>query len=184
MRRTSSVVVALTAVVLVLVVGALPAAAHVTVRPATAPQGGFEILSFSVPNESDTASTVAVEVDLPTKTPIASVLVQPMAGWTVAIDKTTLAKPVKTDDGEVTQAVSKITWTATAGGLAPGQFDLFTISAGPLPTNTKKLVFKVLQTYDDGEVARWIQPTVKGAPEPEFPAPVLTLTKGTGGHGG
>ena len=51
---------------------------------------------------------------------------------------------MQTDDGQVTQAVSKITWTATDGGLAPGQFDLFTISAGPLPTNTGKLTFKVI----------------------------------------
>ena len=69
----------------------------------------------------------------------------------VAVEKTTLAKPVKTDDGEVTEAVSKITWTATAGGLEPGQFDLFTISAGPLPTKPNKLTFKAIQTYSNGE---------------------------------
>ena len=165
------------------VVGAAPAGAHVTVRPSTARQGGFEVLSFSVPNESDSANTIKLEVDLPTKTPIASVSVQPMPGWTISVEKSKLAKPVKTDDGEVTEAVSTITWIATDGGLTPGQFDLFTISAGPLPTNTKKLVFKALQTYSDGEVVRWIQATVKGTPEPEFPAPTLTLTKSTGGHG-
>ncbi len=63
-----------------------------------------------------------------------------MPGWTVAVEKTKLAKPVKTDDGHVTEAVTKITWTATDGGLTPGQFDLFTISAGPLPTNTDQFV--------------------------------------------
>jgi uncharacterized protein len=79
--------------------------------------------------------------------------------------------------------VTKITWTATAGGLEPGQFDLFTISAGPLPTNTKKLEFKALQTYSDGETVSWIQKSVKGAPEPEHPAPTLTLTKVSTEHG-
>ena len=74
-----------------------------------------------------------------------------MTGWTITTEKTKLAKPVKTDDGEVTEAVSKITWTATAGGLEPGQFDLFTISAGPLPTKPSKLEFKALQTYSDGD---------------------------------
>src|SRR5262245_50660387 len=108
---------------------AAPVDAHVTVRPATAAQGSSEILSFSVPNESATASTVGVQVELPTKSPIASVAVQPMPGWTIAVDKVTLAKPVRTDDGQVTQAAGRITWTATAGGLTPGQFDLFTISA-------------------------------------------------------
>ena len=161
---------------------ALPAGAHVTVVPDTAPKGGSEILSFSVPNEEQTANTVKVEVDLPTKSPIPSVSVKPMPGWTIVADTTKLTKPVTTDDGQVTEAVSKITWTATDAGLAPGQFDLFTISAGPLPTNTSKLTFKAIQTYSDGTTVNWIQATVKGAPEPEHPAPVLTLTKASSGH--
>ena len=106
-----------------------------------------------------------------------------MTGWNITTETTTLAKPVQTDDGQVTQAVSKITWTATAGGLAPGQFDLFTISAGPLPTKTGKLEFKAIQTYSDGTIVRWIEPTVKGTPEPENPSPTLTLTKAASGHG-
>ena len=163
--------------------GGSTAGAHVSVTPSSAPQGGFEVLSFSVPNEKADANTVKLEVTLPTKSPIAFVSLKPMPGWTIATEKTTLAKPVKTDDGEVTEAVTKITWTATAGGLTPGQFDLFTISAGPLPTNTKKLVFKALQTYSNGEVVSWIQGTAKGAPEPEFPAPTLTLTTASSDHG-
>ncbi|MET0920689.1 MAG: YcnI family protein [Acidimicrobiia bacterium] len=162
--------------------GASTAGAHVSVTPSSAAQGGFQILSFSVPNEKDDANTVKLEVTLPTKSPIAFVSVKPMTGWTITTEKTMLAKPVKTDDGTITEAVSKITWTATAGGLTPGQFDLFTVSAGPLPTNTKKLVFKALQTYSDGDVVSWIEPTVKGTPEPEHPAPTLTLTAAAKDH--
>ena len=44
-----------------------------------------------------------------------------MPGWTVAVEKTKLAKPVTTDDGQVTEAVTKITWTATDGGLEAGR---------------------------------------------------------------
>jgi uncharacterized protein YcnI len=150
--------------------------------PDRAPKGSSQILSFSVPNEEQNANTVKLEVDLPAKTPIPSVSVKPMPGWTITVDKTTLAKPVVTDDGQVTQAVSRITWTATDDGLAPDQFDLFTISAGPLPTNTGTLTFKAIQTYSDGTTVNWIQETVKGAPEPDHPAPVLTLTKASGGH--
>ena len=159
------------------------ASAHVSVVPSSLPKGGFEILSFSVPNEEDDANTVAVEVTVPTKYPIAFVSVKPMTGWTITTEKTTLPKPVKTDDGTVTEAVSKITWTATAGGLEPGQFDLFTVSAGPLPTKPSKLEFKAVQTYSDGTIVRWIEPTVKGTPEPEHPAPTLTLTKAASEHG-
>jgi uncharacterized protein YcnI len=152
------------------------------VVPASAPRGGSEIISFSVPNEKDDANTVQLEIDLPTKSPIPSVSVQPKPGWTITTEKTKLAKPVTTDDGQVTEAVSKITWVATEGGLTPGQFDLFTISAGPLPTKGSSVVFKALQTYSDGDVVRWIEPTVKGTPEPDFPAPTLTLTRASRGH--
>jgi uncharacterized protein YcnI len=163
-------------VVGVLALAALPAGAHVSITPSSAPKGGFEVLSFNVPNEEADANTVKVEVTIPTKYPIAFVSTQPMFGWTASVEKTTLAKPVTTDDGEVTEAVSKITWTATGDGLLPGEFDLFTISAGPLPTKPNKLTFKAVQTYSNGEVVNWIQQTVKGAPEPEHPAPTLTLT--------
>jgi uncharacterized protein len=166
----------------VVAVAALPAGAHVSITPSSAPKGGFQVLSFNVPNEEQDANTVKLEVTVPTKSPIAFVSYQPMAGWKVDVEKTTLAKPVQSDDGQVTEAVSKITWTATGDGLAPGQFDLFTISAGPLPTKTNKLTFKAVQTYSNGEVVSWIQQTVKGAPEPEHPAPTLTLTKASSDH--
>jgi len=173
-QRRLVVLVAL--VVGVLALAALPAGAHVSVTPSSAPKGGFQVLSFNVPNEEAAANTVKLEVTIPTKYPIAFVSTQPMFGWTAEVEKTTLAKPVKTDDGEITEAVSKITWTATGDGLLPGEFDLFTISAGPLPTKPNKLTFKAVQTYSNGEVVSWIQQTVKGAPEPEHPAPTLTLT--------
>jgi hypothetical protein len=37
-------------------------------------------------------------------------------------------------------------------------------------------VFKAVQTYDSGEVVRWIEEAAEGAEEPEHPAPVLNLT--------
>jgi len=180
--KKSRLVVLAALVVGLVALAALPAAAHVSVNPSSAPKGGFEVLSFNVPNEEADANTVKVDVLIPTKYPIASVRIQPMPGWSTAVEKTTLAKPVKTDDGDVTQAVTKITWTADAGGLKPGEFDLFTISAGPLPTKTNKLTFKAIQTYSNGEVVNWIQQTVKGAPEPEHPAPTLTLTAASSDH--
>jgi uncharacterized protein len=180
-KKTRLVVLA-ALVVGVLALAALPAGAHVSITPSSAPKGGFQVLSFNVPNEEPDANTVKLEVQLPTKDPIAFVSTKPMVGWDVAVEKSTLAKPVKTDDGEITEAVSTITWTATAGGLNPGEFDLFTISAGPLPTKPRSLTFKALQTYSNGEVVSWIQQTVKGAPEPERPAPTLTLTAANDDH--
>jgi uncharacterized protein YcnI len=176
MKIRLATVVALALGVVALV--ALPAGAHVTITPSSAPKGGGDqLLSFNVPNEEDNANTVKLEVIFPTKNPIASVATKPMYGWTTSVETTKLAKPITTDDGQVTEAVSTITWTATQGGLNPGEFDLFTISAGQLPTKPNTLTFKAIQTYSNGDVVSWIQQTVKGAPEPEHPAPTLKLTK-------
>jgi uncharacterized protein len=151
------------------------ASAHVTVQPSTATQGDFTQLSFNVPNETDSTDTTQLEVQFPTDHPIASVAVQPKAGWTYKVTTMKLAQPIKTDDGEVTEIVSDIVWSG--GSIKPGEFDHFTVSAGPLPTGGDSLQFKALQTYSDGNVVRWIENTPAGGPEPEHPAPTLTLTK-------
>lgn len=150
------------------------ASAHVTANPPTAQQGSYTKVSFRVPNERDNASTTQLEVDLPPDHPIASVETRAVPGWTSTVQKTKLAKPITTDDGQVTEAVSKITWTG--GKIPPGMFEDFDVSMGPLPTDTNELVFKALQTYDNGEVVRWIDTAPPGAPEPDHPAPVLKLT--------
>jgi uncharacterized protein len=170
-----------------LVVVAGPASAHVTVQPPSAPAGDFATLSFQVPNESDTASTVGLDVQLPTDTPIPSVSVQPKSGWTYEMTRGKSPKPVTVEGAEVAEVVTRIAWKAAPGnpGVRPGEFDTFTVSAGPLPEGADALTFKVLQTYSDGKVARWIDVAAPGAEEPEHPAPVLRLTAATGdGNGG
>ena len=164
---------------------AAPAGAHVDIDPSSAAKGSTAILNFQVPNERADTNTVKVEIQLPQNVGIPSVLVQPKYGWNVAVTRRTLGKPVKSDAGDsITDVVSTITWTANAGGFGPDQFDLFTVQAGPLPTNVKQLEFKAIQTYSNGEVVRWIEDTPKGGKEPEFPAPVLTLAAKTkSGHG-
>ena len=165
-------------VAVALVLSAGPAFAHVTVNPKEATKGGFAKLTFRVPTESDTASTTQLEVNFPTDHPLAFVSVKPVPGWTFAVTKDKLAKPISSDDGEVTEAVSKITWTG--GKIGPGEFQEFDVSVGPLPTNTDSMVFKAVQTYDNGDVVRWIDENTAGGEEPEHPAPVLTLTAATG----
>jgi uncharacterized protein YcnI len=155
---------------------AAPASAHVTVNAQDARQGGFTRVAFRVPTESDTLSTTKLEVHLPEATPIASVSTMPVPGWTVATTKTKLAQPVKTDDGELTEAVTVITWTAGAGAaIKPGQFQEFPVSLGPLPT-VDQLLFKALQTYSDGSVVRWIDESA----DADKPAPRLKLLPAAG----
>jgi periplasmic copper chaperone A len=162
------------------------ASAHVTVSSAGAVQGGYAKVTFRVPNEKSNAGTAKLEIVLPTDKPVVSVSTKPIPGWTVATEKSKLATPAKTNDGEITEAVSKITWTAAPDAvIQPGTFQEFDVSLGPLP-EADQMVFKALQTYSDGDVVRWIEEP-GGAAEPEHPAPVLKLTKAAGAqdaHGG
>ncbi|MFI9050639.1 YcnI family protein [Streptomyces sp. NPDC053427] len=162
-----------------------PAFAHVSVQPGTAEKGGYATVNFKVPNERDNASTVKLEVTLPTDHPLASVMPEPVPGWKVEVEKAKLAKPLEMHGEKITEAPSKIIWTADGKGVEPGRFQQFPLSVGQLPEDADQLVFKALQTYDNKEVVRWIEPTKEGAPEPENPAPVLKLTAATeDGHGG
>ena len=155
---------------------AAPAAAHVTVNPDTAAQGGYAKVTFRVPNESDDTNTTKVEVNLPIDTPFASVSLKPVAGWTMAAQKSKLTQPIDAHGTQISEAVTKITWTAVGdAAVKPGQFQEFDVSLGPLP-KVDQVVFKALQTYSDGTIVRWIdEPTTDGT-EPEKPAPVLKLT--------
>ncbi|OEJ95480.1 YcnI family copper-binding membrane protein [Streptomyces thermolilacinus] len=151
--------------------------AHVTVQPqGQAAKGGYATVNFKVPNERDGASTVKLEVTLPTDHPIASVMPQPVPGWTVKVEKAKLAEPLDLHGKKITEAPSKITWTADGSKIEPGQFQQFPVSLGRLPEDTEQLVFKALQTYDNKEVVRWIEEPKEGAAEPDSPAPVLKLS--------
>ncbi|RST17846.1 DUF1775 domain-containing protein [Streptomyces sp. WAC05374] len=157
--------------------------AHVSVQPqGEAAKGGYATVNFKVPNERDNASTVKVEVTLPADAPMASVMPQPVPGWTVTVDKAKLAKPLEVHGKKITEAPSKITWTAAGSKIGPGQFQQFPVSLGQLPENADQLVFKALQTYDNKEVVRWIEEPKDGAPEPETPAPVLKLSAAKDDH--
>jgi len=158
-----------------LVLPATAAFAHVTVNPREATQGSYAKLAFRVPNERDDANTTKLEVNFPADHPFASISVRPQPGWTYAVEKTHLATPFKSDDGEITDAVSKVTWSG--GAIKPGEFNEFEVSMGPLPDDADSLTFKAIQTYSNGEVVRWIQEAQPGGSEPDHPAPVLKLTK-------
>ena len=159
---------------------ALPAAAsaHVTLQPDTAPANGFTRLDVRVPNERDDAATVKVDVRLPPG--FAFVSYEPKPGWKVAVKREKLDEPIETEDGfEIDEGVSQITWSG--GRIGPGEFVDFGLSLRmPDGEAGEKLTFKALQTYEDGEVVRWIGPE-----DGDEPAPVVTLTDAAsgGGHG-
>ncbi len=162
-----------------------PAAAHVSVQPVgEAAKGGYATLNFKVPNERDQASTVKLEVNFPTDHPLSSVTPQAVPGWKITIDKSKLDKPLEVHGKKITEAVSKVTWTADDSEIAPGYFQQFPVAVGALPEDADQLVFKAIQTYDNKEVVRWIEEPTAGGEEPDSPAPVLKLTAASDDHHG
>jgi uncharacterized protein YcnI len=156
---------------------ASPAWAHVTVHPVTIPAGSSDVeLTFRVPNERDNAHTVRLQVFFPSDLPLLTVNVLPIPGWSVLVHMQNLSKPMQTDDGPVSRVVADISWTATTGGIAPGQYQDFDMSVGKVPNRAGAVVFKSLQTYSSGEIVRWIQVANSQDPNPDTPAPALTLT--------
>jgi uncharacterized protein YcnI len=164
---------AVTGALAVTAIAAPAAQAHVTVQPQTAPSGGFVREDVRVPNEQDKANTTKIELELPDG--FISVSYEAVPGWTVKIGTAKLAKPQKDDDGNViSEQVKTVTWTGDGkqGKIAPGQFQDFGLSvAMPAGKPGTKLTFKALQTYDNGDVVRWI-----GPPDASEPAPQVALT--------
>jgi uncharacterized protein len=166
MRRTA---VALAAALALLAPAA--AQAHVSLHPNEVPVGSFATLDIRVPNEMENANTVKLAVQFPPG--FLDVSTEYMPGWSSDVKTSKLAKPVQTDDGEVTEQVKEIIWTGDGnqGKIPPDQFLNFPISTEIPGKEGEELTFKVLQYYDNGEVVRWI-----GPPDSEEPAPQIDVT--------
>ncbi|CAN5168174.1 YcnI family protein [soil metagenome] len=171
MNRFARVSVALAAGATLALAAPLAASAHVTIDDNTAAAGSFALITFKVPNESATESTAKVEVTLPSDTPLAYVSYVPVPGWTAELTTTTLDTPVEAEGSTITEAVTKVTWTADPGSeITDGQLQLFPLSVGPIP-DTGSIVLPVDQTYSDGTVVSWSET----GEDAEHPAPVLYI---------
>ncbi len=129
---------------------ALPggAAAHVSVEPATADAATEITATFRVPNERDGDPTVKVDLQLPEG--VTGAAPQPVEGW------------VSTVEGRT------VTWTG--GRIEGSDARRFPVRLTLPDDEGAELAFKVLQTYDSGEVVRWI-----GAAGSENEAAVMKL---------
>ncbi|MDA3644525.1 YcnI family protein [Saccharopolyspora indica] len=163
--------------------GAAPAFAHVSAQPGEAAKGGHAKVAFRVPNERPNASTVQIKVTFPEDQPLSSVRTKPMPGWTAQVERVQIA-PVQVAGSEVREAVRSITWTAQPGNrIGPNEFNEFEATLGALPDNVDSFAMPTTQTYDNGEVVNWDQPTPPNGEEPEHPAPTLKLVEDAeGGH--
>jgi uncharacterized protein YcnI len=138
------------------------ASAHVHASSDNAVRGSVALVTFQVPNESTSGSaTTALSLDLSN---VSSVQAQALPGWTAKLDR-----------DSASGTVHSVTWTAAPnGGIPADEFALFRITV-KLP-DADTVSFPATQTYADGTVVKWDQPTPPGGAEPDHPAPVLNLT--------
>jgi uncharacterized protein YcnI len=183
-RRASVARAVVAACALAAAVVPAAAQAHVTVVPRTAPAGGYTVLDVRVPNERDGKATTQVDVKLPPGFVTASF--EPVPGWDVRVIRERLSRPIETENGPISEQISRIVWSG--GEIPPGAFQDFPISVQIPDRAGETMTFKALQTYAGGEVVRWI-----GAADSETPAaqvaivPAASAGEGDGagaGHGG
>jgi len=149
--------------------------AHVRVKADVATTGSYSSLTFRVPNESSSASTTKVIIQLPQDNPFLSVRSKNLPGWTAKLTEAPLPKPIDSDGTTITKAVRTVTWTAGSGNeIAPGQYQEFSLSVGPLPAPGTVLL-PTDQVYSDGTTASWDDPTPASGAEPENPAPAIQV---------
>ncbi|HUA73880.1 MAG TPA: YcnI family protein [Solirubrobacteraceae bacterium] len=149
------------------------AQAHVSLHPNTIPAGASATLEVHVPGEEQGSYVKKVDMQLPPG--FVGVSYESVPGWSAKLIETKLATPIQTDDGPVDTEVSQIvwTWTGPLGRVGDGQFvDLPLSLAIPDDAAGKPLEFRTVQTYGNGQVVHWIDPSLEG----EHPSPRINVT--------
>jgi uncharacterized protein YcnI len=111
--------------VIVALVAAPVAAAHVTLNPREWEAEGFAKFDVRVPNERDNADTTRVTVQFPES--VISASFQDVPGWRRTVRMVQLDEPIE-EEGEppITERIDTVTWTG--GRVEPGEFVEFPVS--------------------------------------------------------
>lgn len=139
---------------------ATPAFAHVELTPSSANAGETVEFTLFAENEQPDAAITQIELQFPEAAEIILADLPTPEGWTVEVV-----------DGEVGGPVGGVTW---AGGSEPEDAE-FPLTLGPLPDEPRRLQFKAIVTYDNGEEDAWIADWPEGAEEPENPGPIVDV---------
>jgi periplasmic copper chaperone A len=153
----------------------VPAAAqaHISLHPNTIPAGAFATLDVRVPGEQEGAYVEKVDVLFPQG--FTGVDYENVPGWSTRVIEAKLATPIKEDGETIDTEVSQIvwTWTGPLGKVNNGQFINFPLSlAIPADATGKALEFRTVQTYSNGQVVHWIEPSLTA----EHPSPRINVT--------
>jgi uncharacterized protein YcnI len=152
---------------------ATAAQAHISLHPNTIPAGAFATLDVRVPGEQEGAHVTKVDTLFPAG--FTGVDYESVAGWSAKVIETKLASPVKEDGETIDTQVSQIVWTWTGpdGKVNNGQFINFPLSlAIPESASGKALEFRTVQTYSNGQIVHWIEPSLTA----EHPSPRINVT--------
>jgi uncharacterized protein YcnI len=168
--RANRIAMVLTAGVLI---APTAAQAHISLHPNTIPAGAFVTLDVRVPGEQEGAYVKKVDMLLPAG--FTSVNYENVPGWTTKVVSEKLSRPIQTDSGPVDEQVSRLvwTWTGPLGQVNNNQFINFPLSIA-MPSNVagQALQFKTIQTYSNGQIVHWIDPSLSA----EHPAPTVNIT--------
>jgi uncharacterized protein YcnI len=137
-----------------------PAWAHVQVEAQPGSPGATDAtLKVTAAGESSTAGITKVDLTADPAIPAGSItLVSGPPGWTVSPG-------------------SSGGFAIGGPALAKGEDAVVSLKVKQLP-DAPQIVFKVLQTYSDGDVERWIELPGPDGKEPDKPAPIVKLTAG------
>ena len=166
----------------VLSVFSAPSAAHVVLEYQVANAGSYYKATFKVGHGCGTSPIKQIVVSIPAGVQAAKPM--PKAGWVLDISRDKLAQPI-TDHGRVvTEAVSRITWTAKtpADYLQNAWFDEFVLQA-KLPGKEGTLYWPVSQICEEGRVD-WTQVPTAGQKLSDLKSPAAVLELLPVGGGG
>jgi uncharacterized protein YcnI len=137
----------------ILLLAVAPAFGHVTVQPKQSAPGAVEKYILRVPTEKF-VPTVRVDVEFPATLTVSAF--EPKPGWKIEEKK---------------DASGKIIGVTLNGSLGPGESTQFNFTARN-PGESGKLIFKAIQTYEDGTKSKWT-----GADGSKTPAPIVEIRK-------
>ncbi|MGO9489127.1 MAG: YcnI family protein [Solirubrobacteraceae bacterium] len=149
------------------------AQAHISLHPNTIPAGAFATLDVRVPGEQEGAYVTKVDVLFPQG--FTGVDYENVPGWSAKVIEAKLATPIKEDGETIDTEVSQIVWTwvGPLGKVENGQFINFPLSlAIPADAAGKALEFRTVQSYSNGQIVHWIDPSLTA----EHPSPRINVT--------
>jgi len=173
MKTINKIILFAACATIALLTYATSALAHISIHPNTVPAGAFATLNVRVPAEQQGAHMTKVDVLFPAG--FSDVDYEAVPGWSVNVIERKLATPLHSDGETINSEIAQLvwTWTGPLGEVSDGQFIQLPLSVAiPSDAAGKALEFRTVQSYSDGQVVHWIEPSL----DDEHPSPRINVT--------